>query len=172
MTEPVSSPRSSRKIKVVVPICHSSDVVSTIDSAAGLLVQIIQLLIGHGESTENHRDLRLELTSLCQSLMLAKIALQEYESRPLVQSLANIIHPEAVRCRAVLHDLLNRAKGTLQALDSTIIRGLWRPVWWSLCDGDELASLRVMLTDSRTSLNEVLVTLNSWVSSSRLFCTM
>ena len=146
----------------LIPVYHSSTVISTIDSAAGLVIQIVQLLIGHArESPDIHCDLRLELTSLCQSLLLTRTAIQEYESRPLAQSLANTICPEVVRCRTVLHELLNKVIGTQQGLNSTRICSLWRPVWWSIWDGDELVSLKIKLSDSRKSLDAVLMALNS-----------
>jgi hypothetical protein len=135
-----------------------------VDITASLIVQILNLLITPGQSmTNNQRDLRLELKTLHQSIMLTRHAIQEYENRHLGQSLIHAVTPEVDRCRVVLQELFDRVNGTWKGLDSTCIRDFWRQVWWGRWDGDEMALLKDQLSGSRKLLLGFLRALNSYV---------
>ena len=149
--------------RLLVTSSHSSDAVSGIDSGIGLIVQITNLLIDHRDSSNTQRDLAVELKSLHQTLTLTGFAIQEYEDRPLGQSLAHMIAPSIERCCAVLQELFDRVSGTLLGLDLTRISDLWRPVWWGRWDGDELASLKKTLAEIRRLLESFLMALHSYV---------
>ena len=146
---------------VPVPTYHPSAIVSAVDIAVGLIVNIVRLLLT--ESSDGHRHLERELKSLCQSLILTRSAIQVYEYTPLGQSLANTIHPEIGRCHAVLQETLDKIVHCRESLKSTSIGGLWFQVWWSTWDGDELASSRIKLAARQETLNEFLMALNSYV---------
>jgi hypothetical protein len=147
---------------VLVPMCHSSAVISTADTAVGIIVNIVHLLLMG--SSDEHRRLERELKSLCQSLILTRSAIQVYEYTPLAQNLANAIHPEVERCHAVLRETLDKIVHYRESLKSTNIRRLWFKVWWmSVRDGDELALSRTKLAGHQESLNKFLMALNSYV---------
>ena len=145
-------------------LASPSHLPESIDITAGLIVQILNLLITPGKSmTSNQRDLRLELKTLHQSIMLTRRAIQEYENRDLGQSLIHAVTPEVGRCRVVLQELFDRVNGTWKGLDSTCIRDFWLQVWWGRWDGDEMALLKDQLSDSRKLLLGFLRALNSYV---------
>jgi hypothetical protein len=159
---PTSSPESVSQRKVHALKYHF-EASSAGDIAIGLIVKIMQLLIVHIRSSDNHRDLKLELESLHQSLTLTGLAIQTYQHSPLGKNLAKNITPEVMQCRVALQELLNKVSGTWRGLNSTNISDLWFSVWWSRWEGDELASLRLQLSESRKSLDAILKALNSYV---------
>ena len=133
-----------------------------IHSSITLIVQIISLLLEHGDLSDAFRELRLELKTLHQNLVLTSLAIEEYESRRLGPSLVNIAIPEAEKCHAVLQELYEKVDNTQQGLNKTMIESLWRSVWWSRwCD--ELVPLRAELSRARRSLAGFLLTLHSCV---------
>jgi len=141
-----------------------SEGVAIVDITTGLIVQIVQLLIvPQAQQSDKHRDLRLELKALYDLLVMTGTAIQEYKDRPLGPSLINAVTSQVDRCRIVLKELLDRVSGTWWGLQQTSIGGLWRPVWWSRWDGDELALLRRKLSGSGDSLRGFLRALNSYV---------
>jgi hypothetical protein len=142
---------------------HSSAPIITVDFALHLIVQITNLLVDHGDSSNNHRDLLLQMKSLHQTLTMTRLAFQVYDGRPLGQSLTNTITPGVERCVAVLQELLGSVIDTCQGLNLTSIYYLWRPVWRSQWDGDELVALRTKLTACRQLFEEFLVALHSYV---------
>ena len=137
--------------------------ISVLDITADLIVQIVDLLIMPRQPTDNHSDLRLEMKTLHQSIILTRRAIQEYENRPLGQSLIHAVTLEVDRCRVILQDVFDTVNGTWHGLNPTSIRNFWRPVWWGRWDGDEMALLRDQLSDSRKTLHGFLMALNSYV---------
>jgi len=103
------------------------------------------------------------LKSLCQSLILTRSAIQVYEYTSLGQSLANAVYPDVEQCHVVLQEMLDKIIHYRGSLHSTSISGLWRQVWWSGWDGDELASSIMELSACQESLNKFLMALNSYV---------
>ncbi|KIM74240.1 hypothetical protein PILCRDRAFT_709571 [Piloderma croceum F 1598] len=140
---------------------HISDIHFAVDIAVGLIIRIARLLVDHEDPSNNRRDLKLELKLLYQTLTLTGLAIQEYNDRPLGQSLVNTIAPEVERSITVLSELLDKISGTGQGLLHTSISDLWRQVWWSRWAGDELASLKVELSHIRRLLGGFLSALNS-----------
>jgi hypothetical protein len=92
-------------------IYRSSDAVTVIGNAIGLIVQITSLL-NDRNSSNNPRDFMLQLKSLNELLTLTRFAIDVYNGRPLEQSLAHAVTPEVVRCSVVLQGLLATVKGT------------------------------------------------------------
>jgi hypothetical protein len=141
---------------------HISDVHFAVDIAVGLIIRIARLLVDHEDPSNNRRDLKLELKLLYQTLTLTGLAIQEYNDRPLGRSLVNTIAPEVEQSTAVLSELLDRISSTGQGLLHTSISNLWRRVWWSRWDGDELVALKVKLSHIRRLLGGFLSALNSY----------
>jgi hypothetical protein len=140
-----------------------SEVLFIIDLAVDLIVRITNLLVDPEDPSNNRRDLKLELKSLQQTLILIRLAIQEYDDRPLGQSLAYTITPEVQRCTTVLSELYDLIKGTGLRLLHTSIKDLWRPVWWSKWLDSDVASLKMKLRDIRISLGGILSALHSYV---------
>jgi hypothetical protein len=159
----MSNPVTLSQHRHIVAPYQSSHSISTIDSTVNLIIQITNRLIDHTDSSNNHRDLQFQLKFLHQTLMLTRLAIQEYDGRQLGQSLANTITPEVVRCFIVLQEMLGSVIATCQGLSLTNIGYLWRPVWRRRWDGEELAVLRDKLSSRRESLGEFLVALHSYI---------
>ena len=138
-----------------------SEVLFIIDIAVDLIIRITNLLVDPGDPSNNRGDLKLELKSVHQTLILIRPAIQEYDDRPLGQSLAHAITPEVERCSTVLSELYYLINGTGLGLLYTIIKDLWRSVWWSRWLDSDVASLKIKLRDIRISLNVILFALNS-----------
>ena len=143
---------------------HLPEGIGAIAAATRLTVEIVTLLMVP-QAEEPHKELRLELAALNESLVMTGAAMQEYKDRSLGQSLINAITPEVKRCRIVLEELFDRVSGTRWGLNHTSIQDLWPPVWWSRWSGDELVLLRTKLSQRRESLCGVLMALNSCVLS-------
>lgn len=141
---------------------RSSDAVLAIDDALGLLVRIAHLLVDRGIAPSDDRpDLKYELNSLYQSLVLAKNGIQVYDDKPLGRVLANAITPVVNQCTVALQDLFEIADGTREGLDPTRISPLWLPVWWRRWDTNELTSLKHKLIGVQTPLRAFFVALHS-----------
>lgn len=132
-----------------------------VELALSLLFRILYSLDDCTDSSNSYKALRLELELLYLVLDLSKHAVQEYEDKPLGQSLAHTITPEVKRCYSLLHVLLTRINGTRDGLILTRISWLWRPVLWKRWEGDELISLKRDLSNIRNSLGGLLVALKS-----------
>ena len=130
-----------------------------IQSSITLIVQIITLLLDYGDLSDAFRELRLELKTLHQNLVLTSLAIEEYESRRLGPGLVNIAIPQAEKCHAVLQELYDKVDNTQQGLNKTMIDSLWRSVWWSRWY-DELVPLKAELSRARKSLAGFLLTLH------------
>jgi hypothetical protein len=141
---------------------HSFDSISAIGTAVNLIIKITSLLIDQTDSSNNRRDLVLELKLLHQILTLTGLAVQEYEIRPLGQGLAHTITPEIERCCTALQELLDKASSTWLGLNSTSMSDLWRPVWWGRWDGNKFALLKKELSDIRKSIEVFMVALHSY----------
>lgn len=140
----------------------TDDTVSVIRGTALLVDQISNLLIGSPvNSSTNYRDLEHLLRRLHQMLCLANRAIELYDNRPLGQGLTEAITLEVGQCCLLLRELLERINGTGLGLLCTCISGVWRRVFRGQCVGDELASLKRRINDSQTSLEMVLMVLNS-----------
>jgi hypothetical protein len=90
--------------------------------AARLIIKIVELLMDP-EYSDYHRDLKMELESLQQTLTLAGLAIYAYEYTPLGRSLADIMNQEAERCCVVLKDLIPSMvidRVSVQRLSATI----------------------------------------------------
>jgi hypothetical protein len=166
---PVSQNAIFSEERLISPLHPPLDAGPIIDKSVGLIVQITRLLHDRRDGSNSQRDLVHELKSLHQTLTLTGLAVQEYEGRPLGQSLANTITLEVGRCRVVLQELFDGINGTWLGLNITSIGSLWRPVWWGRWDGDELTSLKRNLFESRRSLEGFLMALHSCVLLSCLF---
>jgi hypothetical protein len=159
---PTSCPRTSLQgTEDLIPMNHSSVLMSILDTAVGLIVDIVSVL--HIESVDEHQHLERELKLLSQSLILTRSALQVYEHTLLGHSLAKTIYPEVTRCHVVLTDMHAKTTRYRESLHSTSIRGLWHQVWLSGWDRDELAKSRMELSSCQEPLNSFLVALNSYV---------
>ena len=136
----------------------------SISTSTSLIVKIVQLLI-RPQQPDKNMDLRLELQALCKSLMLIGAIIQKYEDRPLGPSLINAVTPEVERCREVLGELSENVHRTLQALEPTIIRDFWRPVWWGLWNGNDqaLLKLKFKLCERRRLLRNFALAVDSYV---------
>lgn len=161
-SRPISGANTSPTNRQLVTINHF-DAFSDVDTAVGLIVQITHLLIDCRDTSNNHRDLAIELKSLHQTLTITGLAIKEYKGRPLGQSLANMIAPEVEQCCTVLREMLGRVNGTWLGLNNTTISSLWRPVWWRRWGGDEMVLLRRQLTHSRKALEGFLIAIHSYV---------
>lgn len=151
--------------RVIPPPPHSRGTVSIVDITLGLIVQITHLLLDRRrEASNNHQDLPDELKSLHQTLAVIRLAIEEYESRPLGQGLANTINPAVEQCYMILHELLDRINGIWESLNITSIGSLWRLVWWGGWESDDISSLRRTLSVSRRSLEGFLMALHSYVA--------
>jgi len=137
------------------------DVGLVVDIAVELIIRITTLLIDPKDPSSNCRDFELELKSLQRTLTLIRLAVQEYNNRPLGRSLAHTITPVVQKCSTLLSELLDKVNGTELHLLRTSIKALWRPVWWSRWADDEVAPLKMKLRDTRISLGGILSALNS-----------
>lgn len=135
---------------------------SALDDAAGLIVKIVQSLMDP-ESSSHHRDLKLELELLQQTLTLAGLAIQTYEYTPLGRNMTNIINHEVDHCRVILQELLGIINCYRRSLTSTSIHYLWRQVLWRGSEVEELTSLQMKLVARQKSLGACLMALNSYV---------
>jgi hypothetical protein len=143
---------------------YPSEVVLDIDTTTGLINQITSSLLDGRHSPNNHQDLALELESLHQTLTLTKLTIQKYDDTPLGRSLASMISPEVKLCFATLQKLLDSIDGNWLDLNITSVVGLWRRIWCGEWDENELTSLREKMSYGRQSLQELLVTMHSYVS--------
>ena len=90
------------------PVYHysSHDAVFVIDAATGLIAQIANLVMGHKDHSNDHRELELELKNLHRILDL--IEARRFKSTTVktmgLKSLANTIVPEVERCRMLLRE--------------------------------------------------------------------
>jgi hypothetical protein len=131
------------------------------DVASNLIDKIQELLADRTELTDNDRALRSELETLRQILFLIGLAVQTFEYTPLGQNLAKSINPQVEQCCEVLQNLFDSIRSCRQGLFPTYIWSLWRAVWWSGCEIDGQASLRVKLSAHRMLLGKCLRALNS-----------
>jgi hypothetical protein len=115
------------------------------------------------DSSNNHRNLQLELKTLRQILRLAKYPIKAYDGEPLGRSLTNAIIPEIERCQVLLSELLSKMQVTWVGLMCTLISSLWRQVFREQWLGDEHASWKRRLNNSQNSLAMIFVALNSYV---------
>jgi hypothetical protein len=131
------------------------------------LIVKVQALINErdSDSADKYCDLILELDSLHRALVSTGEAFHRYRNTSLGASLANAINPQVERCRSVLEALFHAVVLYRQSLVPTIIRDLWRLVWWGSWKPVELASLRAELRARRKSLDPFLFALNSYVVS-------
>ena len=144
-------------------VTYRSDAIPDIEATTGVIDQITHYLYDHKYSSNDHHDLVVELESLHQTLTLTKLTIQQYDKTPLGQSMANMVTPEVELCFVALQELLGSIDGIRLCLSFTRIGDLWRHVLWALLGGDEFALLRKNLSYSRQSLQELLVTMHSYV---------
>jgi hypothetical protein len=163
LPRPTSVPDTSSQEAAPATAYHSSSLVSEADTALGIIVQIKDLLIDGRDSSYNHMELVHALKSLQEILIFVKLAVQEYNDRPLSQSLAYAVTPAMLQCNEVLQHLLEKVDGTRIGLQLTSIAGLWSQVWQSRWDGDDLVALRLKLIQSRKLLGGYLVALHEYV---------
>ncbi|KIM74362.1 hypothetical protein PILCRDRAFT_828352 [Piloderma croceum F 1598] len=155
----ISSPETLPPRSLVA--CRSSDAVFVVDNTTGLIDQITRFLLDRNHSSNDRRDLALELESLHQTLTLIKLTIQKYNDTPLGQSLANLITPEVNGCSAALQALLDSTEDIRLCLSSTSISHLWRQVWRPMLRDKFTLLLRKKLSYSRQLFQELLVTLHS-----------
>jgi hypothetical protein len=140
---------------------HPPNVGSASD-IAGLIVQIIQALIDCRASSNDYRDLKLELESLHQMLVLTGLAIQAYESTPLGRTLAETINFEVEQCGKAVQELLSEINLYRRSLIPTRLRVLWSQVWYCGREKGELAQWRRKLSARRISIAMFLMALNSY----------
>ena len=158
--ETSSNPLSGLTSSFLTSKSPSSSVFSTIDITTNLIVEIINLL-----RAERLVQLERDLSSLCQSLTLVKLAVEAYQFTPLEANLAKTVYPELDGCRNVLQktlDEINRYQATLRP---TRIYSLSVKVWWRGMDVEKLASSAKTLLIYQKHLNAFLQALNSYVFS-------
>jgi hypothetical protein len=126
-------------------------------------VQITDKLIDRRDASINHRDLQGQLKSLQQTLIMIRLAVNEYQNGPLGPCLINVISPEMARCCIGLQELLLRVNDTCIGLKFTKIGSFWRPVWRERWEGDEMISLRRHLYRSSKLFGGLLMALHSCV---------
>jgi hypothetical protein len=141
-----------------------SESILAFEAVNRLIVDVLESLVAVDYS-DHDRDLKHQLESLHQTLVLAELGINAFECTPLGWNLANIINPEVERCYDVLQvwiDSINRCR---YGLRSTPISSLWRQVWWSgvNLEGEELASWKSKLSTFQKSLGAYLIALNSCV---------
>lgn len=136
---------------------------SAFAEATALIEYISKPLVDPTDLSNSHRDLQLVLETLRQILRLAKCAVRAYEDKPLGPSLTKAITPEVERCCVLLWELRNKVHDTWMPLMCTRISNLWRQVFRRQWDGDELASLKRRLYNTRHSLGIFIMALNSYV---------
>jgi len=138
-------------------VCHSSDPTAIVSAAVGLIDRVADRLTDHRCSSNGLRDhIAVELESLQQTLILTKLTIRKYDHTPLGHRLGNTITPTVLQCFIALQELLG-------SLNFTSSSALWHRVWWSRWEGDEFASSRKKLSESRQSLQAVLLALHSYV---------
>jgi hypothetical protein len=144
-------------------IIHSSVTIPVVDAAVDLIVQITDKLIDPRDVSINHRDLRGQLKSLQQTLIMVGLAVNEYQNGPLGQCLINAISPEMARCCIGLQELLLRVNDTCMGLKFTKIGSFWLPIWQERWKGDELLALRRCLYRGSKLFEGLLMALYSCV---------
>lgn len=148
---------SQRKALVQTPLAETG--LSAVDTAARLIVGIVQLLMDGGCS-EHFGDLKRELELLQKTLALTGLAIQAYQSTLLGANLANTINTEVQRCTVVLEKLFYVIDQYRQGLKSTPINYFWPKVLQCGASVDELASIRSELSACQKSLNQWLMSLS------------
>jgi hypothetical protein len=161
LPRPIPSPNTLAQRRPLT--CRSSDTAGMVDITTDLIDQIRPFLLDRNYSSNNLRDVALELESLHQTLTLIKLTIQRYNHTPLGQSLADFVTPEINRCFAALRELLASTDHTRLCLSSTSIGYLWRLVWRAILR-DEFAMVRKKLSISRQSFQALLLTLHSCVT--------
>lgn len=156
-------PPTSSSQKNLVPLYRTSTTASGIDVATRLIVRIMQLLIDPGAWQENYRDLKRELESLHQILVLTGLAFQVYQFTPLGHNLGRVVDSEVQRCGVLLQDLLAKTQSFQLGLNPTSIGCLWRQILWRGWDEAELTSLRMKMLTCKQSLGRCLIAVNSYV---------
>jgi hypothetical protein len=141
-----------------------SHAVVVVDLAVDLIDQFVELMNDFRDSSISYRDLRLELQSLQITLTLSRLAIQQFDNKPLGQSLANAITPEILRCLVVLQESLHGFNGAWLGFDITSVGGCQRRIWCGGQDRYDLTSLRRKLSGSRQLLQGLLMALHSYVS--------
>jgi hypothetical protein len=144
-------------------VYHSSDPTAIVSAAVGLIDRIAVQMDRRGFLNGLRDHMVVEFGSLQQTLILTKLTILKYDHTPLGHGLGNTITPTVVQCFIVLQELLGSLNGTRSGLNFTSIGDLWRQVWWSRWEGDEFASSRKKLSESRQSLQAVLLASNSYV---------
>jgi hypothetical protein len=129
---------------------------------AGLIVQITQALIDCRASSNDYRDLKLELESLHQMLVLTGLAIQAYEGTPLGRTLTETINFEVEQCGKAVQELLSEINLYRRSLIPTRLRVLWSQVWYCGREKGELAQWRRKLSVRRISIAMFLMALNSY----------
>ena len=143
-------------------VYHSSDPAAIISDAVGLIDRITVQMDRRGFSNSLRDHMVVEFGSLQQTLILTELIIRKYDHTPLGHSLGNTITPTILQCCIALQELLGSLNGT-RSLNFTSIGDLWRQVWWSRWKGDEFASSRKKLSESRQSLQAILLASNSYV---------
>jgi hypothetical protein len=164
VSQSTSRPGTSSRRGVLARAHHpSAEYGSVGDTAASLIVKIVQLLIESKTCSDDSHRFKLELETLHKTLALTGLAVQTYQHTPLGRVLVDLITPKMAQCFVVLQELLHKIKGFRQGLHPTSIHYLWRQVLWSGWSEDEFASLRTKLLEIRESLARFLMALHSYV---------
>ncbi|KAF8970346.1 hypothetical protein BDZ97DRAFT_1790928 [Flammula alnicola] len=128
-------------------------------ATAGLAAQVVKVLYDNKNIAKECETLAIELRSLQSVLILTEYALQRYSSTPLGEPMAHIIQPEVAQCHLSLAQFSDNINVCRRALSVTNISSLWRRVVWAA--SDEAATLSAKLSNHRSKLTMLLISLNS-----------
>jgi hypothetical protein len=154
-SRPASSPKSRESL--LTPACRSaSDAGPTSDTAARLIVEIVQALMDP-KLADHYQDLKRELGRLQQTITLTEVAIRIFEFTSLGQSLVEAINQEIKGCCVVLNALHDAIKC------SPFPKSRFGYIWGSSREraSAELAALRKELFACQKSLGRCLGVLDS-----------
>lgn len=128
-------------------------------TTAGLAAQVATVFYDNRHISDACESLSAELQTLHQVLLLTSDALQRYESTPLGTPLFHSIQPEVAECYKVLKKCSDDIDSCRKSLMTTSIGSLWRRLTWTVTD--EPAALRAKLSNHRSNLALILLSLNT-----------
>lgn len=142
------------------------------ESASGLIIAIVQLLINRRESSDIYGDMKQFLELLNHTILMARLALQTFEYTSLGRSLARLIVPTIAGCHSNLQDLLDLLDHYREGLSYTSVRDLWSRVLWSGSEIQEIFIIKQKLSMDQIVIREFLAALTSCVQSSERYHTL
>jgi hypothetical protein len=132
-----------------------SNTAGGIGDILSLITEIKSLIGRSGRSSCSFVALELELDLLHQTLSFTSLGIKSFQWTLLGQSLAKTINPKLVRCAEVLLRLHKAIDTFREGLWYTSIWSVWRLVWSSAWEVDELVIWRRELFHCRRSLGMI-----------------